>query len=355
TRSAALGGVTTVLDMPNTSPPVFTHAALADKLSRARAKAVVDFGLYCGLDDNGESLALLPGSTAMKIYLGATTGNLLVRDMDLVRRALAAAAAAGRTVAVHAESQACLDRHAHALDDSDFTSHSTSRPPECEAEAIRTLAVAAHGTSARVHIAHLSTRAGLDALRNTGFTSEATPHHLLLEQTALRGGGKFKMNPPLRAPTDVRVLWDAFVRGDITCLASDHAPHTIGEKAAIRLGECPSGVPGVQTLVPIVLARALEEKAPIACIVAASTAAARVFRLPGKGALAPGNDADFAVYDLEDVSEVRAERMASRAGWTPFEGMRAIFPTDVFVRGEAVVAEGKIVDDAPRGRFVVPA
>lgn len=355
TRAAALGGVTTVMDMPNTAPPVFTSAALADKLARANAKAVVDFGLYCGLDSKGESLALLPSSTAMKIYLGATTGDLLVRDMDLVHRALVAAAAAGRTVAVHAESQGCLDRHAHAQDDADFTSHSTARPPECEAEAIQALAEAARGTGARVHIAHLSTKAGLDALRGTGFTSEATPHHLLLEQAALRRGGRFKMNPPLRASHDVDALWAALLHGDITCLASDHAPHTLGEKATVRMGECPSGVPGVQTLLPLMLARALDEKAPLARIVAASTAAARVFALPCKGSLAPGMDADFAAYDLGAVTQVSAAKMASRAGWTPFEGMRAVFPTDVFVRGQPIVAHGELVEGAARGHFVRPS
>src|SRR5581483_182574 len=122
TRAAALGGVTTVMDMPNTNPPVFTRAALEDKLARARAKAHVDFGLYAGLDEKGEALSILREASAVKVYLGATTGHLLVRDPDLVRRALVAAAAAGRTVAFHAESQACLERHAHALDDS-YPSH----------------------------------------------------------------------------------------------------------------------------------------------------------------------------------------------------------------------------------------
>jgi hypothetical protein len=160
------------------------------------------------------------------------------------------------------------------------------------------------------------------------------------------------MNPPLRALDDRSALLDALRDGRIQCLASDHAPHTIGEKAASRMPECPAGVPGVQTMIPLMLAAGL----PPARVQEGSTAAASIFRLPGKGALAPGFDADFAAYDLDASRPVRAEEMASRAGWTPFEGMPAIFPTDVFVRGRAVVAGG-ILAEAERdggGRLVSP-
>ena len=350
TRAAALGGVTTVMDMPNTSPPVFTDAAFDDKLARARAKAVVDFGLYAGLDAAGASLPLLDRAVALKIYLGATTGDLLVRDLALVRRALEAAAKANRTVAVHAESQDCLDRHAHLLGD-DYPSHSAARPDTCEAEAIRAVAEAARGTGARVHVAHLSTKAGLDAASGTGFTSEVCPHHLLLDAGRLREGGRFKMNPPLRAASDAAALGRALAEGRIDCLASDHAPHTPAEKAATRMRECPAGVPGVQTLVPLLLAAG---QAPLHEVARASTEAASVFRLPGKGRLAPGYDADFAVYDLARVERVAVDRLASRAGWSPFEGMPAIFPTDVYVRGEPVVKDGALVGTPGRARHVRP-
>lgn len=350
TRAAALGGVTTVMDMPNTVPPTFTDAAFDDKLARARSKAVVDFGLYAGLDAHGTSLPLLDRAAAMKIYLGATTGDLLVREMGLVRRALEAAARAGRTVAVHAESQDCLERHAHLLGD-DYPSHSAGRPDVCEAEAIRALAEAAKGTGARVHVAHLSTKAGLDALDGTGFTSEVCPHHLLLDATRLRDGGRFKMNPPLRAASDAAVLTRALAQGRIDCLASDHAPHTPAEKASPRMRECPAGVPGVQTLVPLLLAR---RDVPPAQVARASTEAASVFRLPGKGRLAPGYDADLAIYDLARVEPVTLDRLASRAGWSPFEGMPAVFPTDVYLRGEAIVKDGTCVGMPGRARHVRP-
>ena len=343
TRAAALGGVTTVLDMPNTSPPTFTRDALSQKLAIAREKACVDFGLHLGLDANGDSLSLLPDATSMKVYLGATTGNLLVRDMQLVRRALVAAAKARRTVAFHTESQGCLDRHAHLADDS-YPSHARSRPPVCEREAIEALREAAAGTGARVHVAHLSTRVGVEAMRGAGFTAEACPHHLLFTEDRLREGGPFKMNPPLRSADDLRALWEALREGVVQCIASDHAPHTPAEKGAAKQKECPAGVPGVQTLLPVLLPHA--ERTGLARLLDASVAAARVFSLPRKGALAVGHDADFAVYDLEAEGRVEPSKMASRAGWTPFEGLPAVFPSDVAVRGEPVVTAGAFVGRA---------
>lgn len=349
-KAAALGGVTTVLDMPNTVPPTFTRAALDDKLARASAKSCVDFGLHVGLDEKGASLDLLPSATSMKVYLGATTGDLLVRDMDLVRRALLAAGRAQRTVVFHAESQACLDLHAHEATDA-FPSHADARPPRCEAEAIDALRLAAAGTGARVHVAHLSTRAGLAALPQE-FSAEVCPHHLLFDRDRLREGGRFKMNPPLRSPDDINALWNALRTGRIACLASDHAPHTPAEKATDRAKACPAGVPGVQTLLPVLLPH--HERVGLSRLLDASVAAARIFRLPRKGAIGAGMDADFAVYDMGSPQRVRLSEMASKAGWTPFEGLPAVFPSSVFVRGAPVVEDGRFVGRAGSGRFVRP-
>jgi dihydroorotase len=353
TRSAALGGVTTVLDMPNTSPPTFTREALDAKRANAEAKACVDFGLHAGLDEQGHSIALLPDATSMKVYLGATTGNLLVKDPKVVQRALFAAAAQRRTVVFHAESQGCLDRHAHLADDT-FPSHARSRPAVCEAESIRGIEEAARGTHARVHIAHLSTRVGLDALRGTGFTAEVTPHHLLFTEDKLAEGGHFKMNPPLRSAEDLAALWSGLADGRIACLASDHAPHTPAEKATDRMRDCPAGVPGVQTLLPVLLPLAKQGRVPLARLVDASTAAGRIFGLE-KGALVPGFDADFAVYDLSAETPVRASQMASRARWTPFEGMPAIFPRHVYLRGRPIVEDWRFTGAPGAGRYQLPA
>jgi dihydroorotase len=195
---------------------------------------------------------------------------------------------------------------------------------------------------------------GLDALSGTSFTAEVCPHHLLFDRDRLREGGVFKMNPPLRAASDLEALWAGLRDGRVACLACDHAPHTPEEKAAGRMGECPAGVPGVQTLLPVLLPHAARGRVPLARLLDASVAAARVFGLSRKGALAPGMDADFAVYDLAREEPVRASAMASKAGWTPFEGLPAVFPRHVFLRGGTVVEEGRLVGTPGAGRYVVP-
>lgn len=351
TESAAFGGVTCVLDMPNTRPATITPAAFDDKLARARAKARVDFGLYCGLA-GPESLGLLARATAMKVYLGSTTGDLLVTDWDLVERAVHAAAHAGKTIAFHAEDQACLDLHAHDAPADRWESHSANRPPACEAEAILRLAEMERPDDARVHVAHLSTADGLAALLGSGITCEVAPHHLVftVEDLAKRGGA-LKMNPPLRAAADAETLLLALASGDVDCVASDHAPHTPGEKERSPV-ECPSGVPGVETMVPLLLALAKEGRVPFERVQEAACARpAEIFGLP-KGRFAPGYDADFAVFDLERPRAIRAADLHSRCGWTPYEGMPAVFPSDVFVRGEPVVEDGALAGPAGRGRFL---
>lgn len=365
TASAAFGGVTTVLDMPNTDPPATTAKALAAKRALVAPKAHVDFGLFAGLADD-RSLDALPDACGLKVYLGASTGNLLVEDMALVARAMSAARKAGRTVAFHAESEACLRRHAQvrrpsmaaaagttrqhaaAKDAEDFEAHYWSRPNVCEKEAVE--AVAKLGGP--FHVCHLSTADGLAALPDRA-SAEVAPHHLFFTKDDLARGGAFKMNPPLRLKADRERLLDALARGRVH-LASDHAPHTPEEKGR-DVWECPSGVPGVETMGPLALALALAhpEKVPLARVVDALTSMpARAFGLSRKGSLAPGMEADVVVVDPAKVQPIVADRLHSRAGWTPFEGLPAVFPDSVWVRGQPVVADGTLVGKAGHGRLV---
>lgn len=352
TLSAAFGGVTCILDMPNTNPPTVTREAFEAKRAMAARKAYVDFGLFAGLTGDPGSLSLLDEASALKIYLGSSTGDMLVERMDLVERALEAGARHGKTVVVHAEDEGCMRRHRALMGDrTDWAAHSESRPNVCEAESIAKVLALPRPPGARLHVAHLSTREGLALVGPSDATCEVAPHHLLFTVTDLaKGGGPFKMNPPLRDAADAHALWEGLRDGHVECLASDHAPHTPEEKAKDVWG-CPSGVPGVETLVPLLVQAAVEGRMPWARIpVISAGRAGEIFGLP-KGKLAPGYDADLAVYDLTRSRPVRAAELHSRAGWTPYEGMPAVFPTHVYVRGEPVIVEGELVGAQGLGRY----
>lgn len=348
TLSAAFGGVTAVLDMPNTSPATVTRPALDAKITEAGRKAHVDFGLYAGLTDDPKSAGLLARATALKGYLGASTGDLLVRADGAIRAALVAQRKTGKLVAFHAEDAACLADHAarerHRTDPAVW---SDARPAGCEAESIRALR-RLRPRGARAHVAHLSSAPGLAELRG-GMTAEVTPHHLFATREDLGKDGRWKMNPPLRSKRDQAALWSAVRAGRIAAVASDHAPHTPEEKAR-GIWEAPAGVPGVETMFPLLLAH--RRRLPLARIVDACCEAPA--RLAGfrKGRIAAGYDADFAIVDLSAAEPIRADALHSRCGWTPYERMRAVFPSHVMLRGDWVVRDRAFVGRAGRGAYL---
>ena len=238
TRSAALGGITTVLDMPNTEPPVTTRDALDAKIARIRGRANVDVGLYAA-PRSGGAVARLEAATAFKVYMAETTGGLAIDD-DALADVLEAAGETAKFVAVHAEDPRAFGKKAAT----DLRGHHAARPKEAEVGALKKLG--AMRAAAKIHIAHVTCVEALDAVPK-GATTEATPHHLFLDHgRPLRAFGK--VTPPLRPPEDRDALWKAFVDGRIDVVASDHAPHTREEKEEGPFAEAPSGVPGVGTL-----------------------------------------------------------------------------------------------------------
>lgn len=355
TESAAYGGVTTVLDMPNTDPPTTTREALRSKRHRAGERALVDFGLYAGVTSDPASLELLDEATGLKVYMGATTGHLTVEDPDLITRALEASATHGKVVAFHAEDPDCMERYSGELEDAapdDWDAHLRSRPPVCEVEAIRDVLTRERPAASKPHIAHLSTAGGLDLVRNDdGVSCEVAPHHILLDRRDVDRGAHVKMNPPLRPREDVEALWNGLVSGEVDMVASDHAPHTREEKAA-GVHEAPSGVPGTETLLPLLLQEAAEDRIPLERVVEATARAPGArFGLP-KGRIAPGYDADLLVVDPRDARTIRGSGLHSRCGWTPYEGRTGLFPRTVLVRGRPVVQEGKRVAEPGWGRYL---
>lgn len=357
--SAAFGGVTAFVDMPNTAPPTTTMKALREKLRLMRDKAVVDYAAWSGatwfLEDLPDMLRYTPG---IKIYLGATTGDLLLDDGERVKEALRITGQAGKVAVLHCEAQRVLSQF--RTTEKELADHDRTRPPLAEVEAIYDVMKALPSLDAapRIHVAHIASREAVEAAKAAGFSRGACPHHLLLETSSCcsESPGHGKMNPPLRGPASRDALWAAFASGDIPLLESDHAPHTKTEKND-TFHQVPAGVPGVETMVPLLLAKATAGDVALATVVHAATAGpADLLGLKDRGALAAGMRADLAVYDLESPAPIETKALHSKCGWTPFEGMDAVFPSFVAIRGRAVVEDGKLRASPGDGRplFDVP-
>lgn len=345
TTAAACGGITTVLDMPNTLPPTLDFRSFGEKFAAVEGKANVDFGLYAGLLKGHSPRGLEALASAYKVYLAETTGGLVVQGRAAVEELVGPVAVSGKVVSFHAEDQASLA----PMEAEDLRGHLRARPPAAEVRALESL----RGIPLpKGHMAHVTTPEGLELARGLGFSTEATPHHLLLDVGREGLGALGKVNPPLRSAADRGGLWKAFADGTIGVLASDHAPHSLEEKE--EFATAPAGMPGVETLYALMLEQVRRGTLELSRLVEAIAAKpAAIFGLAAKGSLEVGKDADFIVADPRHRQRIKGEALHSRCGWTAFEGWEAIFPRAVFLRGEAIVEDGEMAA-AHRGRFVSP-
>jgi dihydroorotase len=342
--SAAAGGVTTVVDQPNTDPPTVDGAAFDEKAALA-ADSLVDWGVNGGVTPDWASAELFdrPLFALGEVFLADSTGDMGV-DGELFREALAAAADAGVVTTVHAEDADLFDesvrpRRTEESDD-DADAWSAYRTAEAEAAAVeQALESAAAVDGARLHVAHTSTPEGVRLADDAGATCEVTPHHLFLSRDDLADLGTFgRMNPPLRSADRRDDLFDLLADGTVDVVATDHAPHTAAEKDA-SVWDAPSGVPGVETMLPLLLAAAADghlSHERVRDVTAANPA--DVFDLPDKGRVEPGADADLVLVDPDAPREIRGADLHSKAGWTPFEGREGVFPELTMVRGTVVWA-----------------
>lgn len=349
TRAAALGGVTAVFEMPNTDPPTTTPERLADKLARAQGRAWVDHAFFLGGEaGNAEQLGAwerLPGCAGVKVFMGASTGSLLVADDAALERILAHGR---RRVAVHAEDEPRL-RERKALLPAGATAHwhPVWRDEESARRATARLLALARRHDRPVHVLHVSTAEELELLRahKDLATVEALVNHLLLAAPECydRLGSLAQQNPPVRGARHRAALWAAIADGTVDVLATDHAPHTRDEKSR-PYPQSPSGMPGVQTLVPLMLTQVAAGRLSLARFADLTSAGPqRVFGIRGKGRIAVGYDADFTIVDLAAERAIDDAAQASRCGWTPFHGERVRgWPVMTIVRGRVVMREGEL-------------
>ena len=335
TRSAAAGGVTTVVDQPNTDPPTVDGAAFDGKEEFA-ADALVDYGINGGVVDGWEPPTLFdrPLFALGEVFLADSTGDMGI-DTPLFSRALDRARMEEVPVTVHAEDASLFNESARERTDAD--AWSAYRTARAEVAAIERACRVARERETAVHIAHASTPEGIDAASEAGMTTEVTPHHMFLSRSDLPELGTFgRMNPPLRREKRRQRVFDRVADGPVDMVATDHAPHTRAEKDA-SIWEAPSGVPGVETALPLLLAEARTgriEYERVRDLTAANPA--DIFGVAGKGRIAEGYDADLVLVDPGTSTEIRAADLHTKCDWTPFEGRDAVFPEWTMVRGTVV-------------------
>jgi dihydroorotase len=347
-RAAVLGGVTAVFEMPNTKPNTDSADAIADKLARAKDRMWCDHAFYVGATNhNARDLAeleRLPGTAGVKIFMGASTGDLLVSEDARLAEVLASG---HRRVAIHAEDEARMQARLDERVTGDASSHPVWRDDESALLATRRILRLARAARRRIHVLHVTTPAELELLgANKDVAScEVTPQHLTLagEEAYPRLGTLAQMNPPIRSGAHRDGLWHWLNQGVPDVIGSDHAPHTLEEKAVAYPGS-PSGMPGVQTLLPLLLDHVAQGRLTLQRLIELTSAGAqRLFGIVGKGRIATGYDADFTVVDLKQRWRIEDAWLASRSGWSPFTGMEITGrPIGTIVRGQVAMWDGEL-------------
>jgi dihydroorotase len=347
-RAAVLGGVTAVFEMPNTDPATTTPDALNDKIARGRGRMHCDFAFYAGgANDNVEALVdmeRMAGCCGVKVFMGASTGSLLVREDDRVEAILRAIS---RRAAFHCEDDFRMNERVGLVRPGDWTSHHEVRDAESALRATQRLLTIARRWGKRVHVLHVTTadEMALLAEHKDIASVEVLPNHLTLSAPECyeRLKGYAQQNPPIREKRHQDGLWAGIAAGIVDVIGSDHAPHTREEKEK-PYPQSPSGTPGVQTLLPVMLTHVAEGRLSLARLVdLVCHGPNRVFQIAGKGRMAVGYDADLTLVDLAARRTMTHAQQASRAGWTPFDGMRAKgWPMATIVRGHVVMRDGEV-------------
>jgi dihydroorotase len=364
TCAAAVGGVTTVIDMPNTSPPTVSAELLRQKTEIARKKIVINTGFYAGIPNSAEELDSFKkgGAFGFKLYLTNSLSQFDIEDPDQLKDLFFNLKKLGMPILIHAERKKDIEEF---LDQRKQTGMSPedlyleSHSEEVEKRAIKFVLDLNANIGTEIHICHLTTATGLELLKKAKregqhVSAEVTPHHLFLTLKDLRTHGAFaKMLPPLRTPDDISTLWEGVNTGVVESIATDHAPHTLSEKTC-EFSEAANGIPGFETMLPLLFTALHEGKISLSRLVQAIAENPATFlRLSNKGKIKPGYDADLTIVDLQREQRIEAQRFLSKAKFSPFNG-RAIkgLPTMTIINGKIIMQEGQIMVPEGSGTII---
>lgn len=348
-NAAVLGGVTSVFEMPNTNPTTSTIDDLQEKVRRATGRMSCDFAFYAGATgENTGQLAELEreiGCAGIKVFMGASTGKLLVKDDVSVGQILQNI---NRRAAFHCEDEYILEQRRELARFDDPTSHHEVRNEEAALNCTKRLIRLAREHKKRVHVLHISTASEMHFLKDHKdlATIEVLPNHLSFTAPDIyeKIGTLGQQNPPIREQHHQDALWAAIANGLVDVIGSDHAPHTLAEKAK-PYPTSPSGTPGVQTMLPVMLTHVANGRLSLLRLVdLLCHGPQRIFGLVNKGRMALGFDADFTIVDIKQKRIIQNDWIASKSQWTPFHGFEATgWPTHTIVRGNIVMANGEII------------
>lgn len=354
--AAISAGVTGFLDMPNNTPPIISKKMLGEKRDLIGDNSFANYGFFFGAtDENADEVKRLSNIAGIKVYMGESTGNLIVRKDETLENIFSY----GKfPVVVHAESQECLERFAAEYAGEDARArvdyHSVVRPPECAREAVKHVLHLAKKYDAAVHIAHVTTLEELDIVRkfkSDKVTCEVTPHHLIFDVGAYENlSNRLKVNPPVRSKEDRDALWAGIADGTIDIVASDHAPHLLNEKDQ-PYAQCPAGVPGIEMILPVMLDavnKGLVNLDRVAQLL--SQRPAEIFHIKNKGKIALNYDADLVILDMDLEKTIENAKLLTKCAWSPFDGMTLKgWPVVTIIGGEVMYEDGKFVSTR-RGR-----
>ena len=348
--AAAAGGVTTFFEMPNTKPATTTLEKLKLKYEDAAQKSIVNFSFFLGATtDNINEIKKLDDSCGLKIFMGSSTGDLLVDNDKALEEIFSNC---NKIIAVHAEDEKTLIESEKYIVGSDFTNHTKARPVLAAVKATQKAIKYALKYKKRLHVLHLSTAEEVEIIRkykSTGLIScETTPQHLLMQAPDIYKniGSYAQMNPPIRSRRHREELWKGLLDGTISCIATDHAPHTIQEKE-LPFGQAPSGMPGVETSLTLMLNEVHKNKISLQQVVKLmSENPAKLYKLKNKGFLNKGFDADITIVDMNLTKKILNENIKSKCGWTAFNGYETTgWPITTIVNGNIVFNNDKLITD----------
>lgn len=357
-KGAILGGVTSVFEMPNTYPPTATKKLLNDKFKLAKNRMWSNYAFFGGATgkniDKLSSLEKVPGCCGIKIFMGSSTGNLLVPDDETLFKVLSSR---NYRVAVHAEDEERLNKRKKLITEPSVHFHTVWRDELTAIQATKRVIKAAKKTKKPVHILHITTEQEVDIIKkNKKYISmEVTPQHLTLSAPDCYDeiGTYAQMNPPIREIKHQKALWKGIRENVVDVIGSDHAPHTKEEKNN-TYPNTPSGMPGVQTLLPIMLNHVNNRKLSLNKLCKLiSTNPAKLYKAKNKGQIKLNYDADITIVDLKKSQTITNKQMATKSGWTPYDGKKVTgWPIMTIVNGSLVMKNGKVIGD-PIGKPII--